>query len=279
VWQVTDVCWDPLNCAIWSNYYFYLGDDTVIDNYKYKTLRINSLQNSGSYCSPCGGSPFNWTNELAGFLRQDTLAKKVFYRDYLKDTLLYDFNINVGDVMEGLFRNPAYPVLSIDSILIGNNFRRRINFDTSVSYCFFSIIEGIGCTNGLLSPFWQEIQTAYQRLHCFSENGMTLYNSPCSNPSYAIPCEYITLSIPLINDNNIKIYPNPVIDYFTISTRECDLPLKVEVYSISGAKLDEQAIYNDKTQINLSSYKKGTYIIRIQNKHNNVIKTEKIILR
>ncbi|MDD2199815.1 MAG: T9SS type A sorting domain-containing protein, partial [Bacteroidales bacterium] len=286
VWQVSEWCSDPPNCGLWVSYCYHYGNDTVINSKTYKAVIRSHLQHGGTL-NCCGLYPITG-DYIGGVLRQDTLDKKVFLYDVVneQDTLLYDFDLDIGDTLKGFLglsvMGTTLEVVSIDSLLVGNFYRKRINFDTlnnPPGVCFLSIIEGIGSTAGLFEKFKPNnfIIPYGNKLNCFSENGITLYNSAC--PEYAVPCEHITLSIPLINDNNIKIYPNPVSDYFTISTRECDIPLKVEVYSISGAKLDEQAIYMDKTRINISSYKKGTYIIRIQNKHNHIIKSEKIILR
>ncbi|MDD2199814.1 MAG: T9SS type A sorting domain-containing protein [Bacteroidales bacterium] len=281
VWQVSEWCSDPPNCGDWVAYYYYYGKDTIINGYDYKEILRTDLQWTSGTCQCLNPQPYY------GFLRQDTVNKKVYYRFFnaynQQDTLFYDFNLNIGDTLKGYFSGfQILTVVLIDSILIGNNYRKRINFDTTnypPGSCNVSIIEGIGGTNGLLEGVTlnPSFMPFGYNLNCFSVNGITLYNSLC--PKYAIPCELITITIQIVKENNIKIYPNPVSDYLTVSTRECALPLKVEVYSISGAKLDEKAICIDKTQINLSSYKKGTYIIRIQNKHNNIIKTEKIILR
>src|SRR2546428_7387968 len=68
-------------------------------------------------------------------------------------------------------------VTSIDSILIGNNYRKRWNTNSS-----FSIIEGIGSTLGLLD-FCYYLVSPTNFLICFHQNGQTLYPDTINNCS------------------------------------------------------------------------------------------------
>ena len=81
--------------------------------------------------------------------------KKVYFRDLGHNgeqrQLLYDFNLNVGDefIVGGYYK---FSVVSIDRILVGNEYRKRYNFDfkredyPGYPGHSFSVVEGIGCT-------------------------------------------------------------------------------------------------------------------------------------
>jgi hypothetical protein len=127
---------------------FWFQGDTVIEDLKYKKVYI---QDNDSIAD------FNNAYYFAA-VREDTMAGKVYFRSeyYYSDGqehLLYDFSVDVGDTVRfyslwsGL-QKKEMTVKSIDSILIDNHYRKRINFDHENSG-EESWIEGIGSTHGL----------------------------------------------------------------------------------------------------------------------------------
>jgi hypothetical protein len=91
---------------------------------------------------------------------QDTAQKKVwiYVPSTNSDTIFLDFNLNVGDTING--RNEYWAeqlglsavtfVTSIDSVLIGTQYRKRYNYSYNGFNGFNnSMIEGIGPTHGL----------------------------------------------------------------------------------------------------------------------------------
>ena len=96
--------------------------------------------------------------------------KKVYYTgkadDILKgnNLLLYDFGLKVGDTFyvgdekDNKYNRP-FILISIDSVLIDNEYRKKYNFYNS-KYSEFSFIETIGCTIYLfhtMNPFQHEL--------------------------------------------------------------------------------------------------------------------------
>jgi len=82
-----------------------------------------------------------------------------------------------------------------------------------------------------------------------------------------------------INDHNqdpgaMKIYPNPVKNTLTIETSASG-ESTVSVYNVSGQEMLKQQIGSGKTQLDLSSFAKGVYTIKLLN--NNKIEVRKII--
>lgn len=63
-----------------------------------------------------------------------------------------------------------------------------------------------------------------------------------------------------INDENISIYPNPVIDNLTIKTNDQGF---LRIYTINGELIFNTAISSGESTINLESLNKGFYIISI----------------
>ncbi|RLD63741.1 MAG: hypothetical protein DRJ01_03015, partial [Bacteroidetes bacterium] len=76
-------------------------------------------------------------------------------------------------------------------------------------------------------------------------------------------------SIDFVENNTIKLYPNPVKDILTLSTGNNNE--RIEIYNIIGEKI--LSLYKQKNdlQINVNSLKKGIYFIKLYNS-NSVLK-------
>ncbi len=79
-----------------------------------------------------------------------------------------------------------------------------------------------------------------------------------------VPTAVDTVNIPTVIDKtyikNIKLFPNPSTDYFTINIPS-NTKIVVDIYSIDGV-LIKQNINND-NYINVSDLKSGLYIINV----------------
>ncbi|GHT04959.1 hypothetical protein AGMMS49525_11820 [Bacteroidia bacterium] len=146
-----------------------LGNDTIIEGVKYTQFIeyhnrvLPSLGNTYVYIS---------------HIREDTTSQKVFYLDgYGEEELLYDFQLQVGDIIgEEYFE---HSVETIDFINIGGISRKRMILhpihedyhDTDVVW-----IEGIGCLEyGLISGSRGPVVGSRTTLTSFSQNGVQVY--------------------------------------------------------------------------------------------------------
>ena len=74
-----------------------------------------------------------------------------------------------------------------------------------------------------------------------------------------------------ISERAIEVYPNPTADYLYIRSTEVEL---VEIFDLNGAKvIDTKAT----TEIDLSSLKVGTYILKLMDRSGSVLSTDRII--
>jgi hypothetical protein len=143
---------------------FFLMGDTLIESLQYKLLFFQSTY----YYFYMNGFPptengWNFLEEptTIGALREDS-SRKIRFRLFPnnfpygncplsltadKDTILYDFNLQLGDT---LISSSSYPVVfEIDSIqLLNGEWRKRYVSNSGEAW-----IEGIGSTNGLLAPY------------------------------------------------------------------------------------------------------------------------------
>ena len=272
----------PDSNAIW-NHYFETGEskksyDTSM-YYSYGLMgntTINSINYSKLY--RFNDTTFNSYAEYLGGLREDT-SRKVYYtgigfwgNNFANEILLYDFSKNVGDTIEyGIWGKTI--ILDIDSILIGQNYRKRYY----INYGYF--IEGIGSMNGLLSPI-TDIPTkvyTFWDLVCYKQNDNVLYLNANYNNCFPI-IDNIELIDKTITEN-IKIYPNPVINTSVIelSNLQAD-KYKIEIFNPLGINILIKSITSDcKIEIRKKDLLSGLYMYRLI-RNNKTIKKGKFIV-
>lgn len=148
--------------------YFYKGD-TLLDGKSHRKLMQSKSCNTGG----------NSYNQYKGAIWQDSINKKVYIclPNASRDTLLYSFDLQAGDTIQNTYTSAGYQysVVNVDSILIGNTYRNRYNISwLGGSTIETSLIEGIGNTNGLLSPYsWGLFQGG--QISCFELDDSFVY--------------------------------------------------------------------------------------------------------
>jgi len=245
-----------------QDYSIMISGDTLINSQTYHKLTTPFVQSFST------GTCDEILTGYKGAIRQDTTNRKVFYipPNNLTEQLLYDFNMQVGDTVQGYIEGYAYEpdiVQSIDSVLVGNNYRKRWNINTCYNIHF---IEGIGSTYGLIqqSPGCITDHADYS-ITCFQQNGQSLHPDTTSN------CQLIT-SVNTFNptSNQVKVFPNPSNGFFTV---DFDQPLnitEIQVIDMLGNIVNRQKTNNKKT-INIDNLLGGTYILTVFDKDNKII--------
>ena len=244
IWTISSFGWG--NCS--GTQSFSITKDTIIDNSKYKVIKVTNdsifnLKSSDYFCSI-----------------KDSANKWYFiFNGQSKRLLLYDFNLKTGDsITVDNFFGMSYKikVISVDSIIIDGQKRKRLNvgmFQNQDNYVWESWIEGIGSTHGLFySSFY--IMDAGFSLMCFSQNSKLIY---C--PFGRCGC----IRTALIQDTYWKtnIYPNPFKDKVTISNTHKDE--NIMIYNNQGQLIFQKVIVKDldAVTIDLSKYPNGLYLL------------------
>lgn len=273
----TDEIFDPLCnltqlCAI--NQYTITGD-TLINGRIYKKLNKSGYLISQSF-------QYTYYSEYAGAYRQEISNKKVYYFPpyYFPqiDTLLYDFDLHVGDSLPLTYIYPMNDcnavVDTIDSVSVGSTYRKRFHIATTGTLPRETwLIEGIGCTHGLFASVcvgWE----SWQYLTCFKQNDSIFY------PSYNTDCNLITsISEKTNKSNSVLVFPNPVRTILTIQIPYNIGVIDIEIFDLLGQK---QYLYSGETQyfmpeINVSKWPEGVYIVKVMTA-SQILKLGKIIL-
>jgi hypothetical protein len=253
------------------NISYYIQGDTIINNTTY-----HKIMHSGSIYHHClfGSSVNQWqqiTPAYIGAIRQDTLLKQVYFLQlsFSQECILYDFDLSIGDTLNyGCMNNSGScaVVTSIDSVLIGNSYRKRFNLSTNPPY---SIIEGIGSTAGFYEPLCPFEYSA--NLVCFSQNGQTLYPDTTTNCS-------ILSSINEPSEFSLnKVSPNPFKYTTTITTGSDFIGSILYIYNCFGGIQRSVVIKDNTTLIHRESLSSGIYLYRCINEDGKVLSGKLII--
>lgn len=245
--------------------------DTIINSTTFQKIMITSVQrNPGSICRGVISISPDTTNV---YLRNDSLNRKVYLRtlNLNKDTLLYDFDLAIGDTLQPTYITRSYDTIVIDTIRIDTiaGQQRRV-FVTSLSrncQTNFEFIEGIGSNKGLLQPFTCFISPAYY-LNCMSINGKTIY------PDSTTSCDLITSLEDIGTKKVIQLLPNPTTGVFNIPENE-NLNF-IQLYNIQGQMVTSvRPQSNAPTNLHIEGAH-GMYFVQLQFK-DGTIESRKII--
>jgi hypothetical protein len=252
--------WGPLGqglAAEDSGEKFVASGDTTIGSYSYKKVTISSYKgapswNGTTYVFPYGPSVFCF-----GY-RNDVAAKKVYFLNVAgganKDTLWYDFNLNVGDTVKSTYSygrnniNRDRVVQSIDSVSICGTYYKRFKFN-----CFgyaSDLVEGVGFLDNFIH----------------SER----YNDCPFEPLYLYSTGFSTCNITSVKDYTkdyqIILSPNPASSELKISNL-----MQIHSYKIFNTigSVILQGELMESSIISLSTLLNGLYIIQLYDKSGN----------
>jgi len=251
---------------------FWFEGDTVFDNLKYKKVY---LQTHDSIADFKKASYFT-------AIREDTIAEKVYFYYKANEYLLYDFSVNVGDVVSFYSLWPWWQptlkereVLSIDSILIDNHYRKRINFIDDGWRAPESWIEGIGSTNGIFFPgyFYEVDVMDWTVLLCVHINERLIYHTDYYNNCYV---REFGVNISENKKEIFKIYPTVADKVLYIETGSNVEGFDYKIISMQGQIVGMGQITSN--TINIANLNHGIYLILVsESKNKKSVGVQKII--
>jgi hypothetical protein len=241
------------SCQVPANQYeLYISGDTIIGPTVYH--KINILGWSGNT------SCINYTPGYVGCIREDS-NKHVFFRPAWLgvDTLLYDFNVQVGDTLKTFNNGCQETVVLIDSVLIGSSYRKQ--YHTSGDFWCGNIprviIEGVGCSSGLIEEFG--MYEARHDLDCMSHREVSLYGGAC------LP--FTVGMIPVQESHEWKASPNPASGSVLLSSPgwQSSASYSVVLWNLAGEKVSSLNCFSQNGSISIerNGLAEGTYIAEI----------------
>ncbi|MGE0635696.1 MAG: T9SS type A sorting domain-containing protein [Bacteroidia bacterium] len=269
------------------HYYFqdYSSGDTLINAQVYKKIKRSYIYIDTVLCSNSTSAPNIIGTGYIGALRDDTLANKAFFLFPNTDTdsLLYDYNLNVGDTMDGFISRAPWDnnriVLSIDSVLITGEYRKRWNFDsinTPVGNDPFYLIQGIGTSCGLI-----ELATTYSLdftkrfLVCVYDSSGSLFVSGYNSEQ---GCKPIVESVNEVNIlNALNLYPNPASTIINIQSLVNSPWSMVTIHNTQGALVYHSIFDIERSTFDISQFPSGLYYLHLQSGEGVAVKKFEVI--
>ena len=244
--------------------------DTTINNILYKKMyNISAYEGDTTFYSYA--------------MREE--GQKVWQLYNNNEKLLYDFSLIEGD---------TFPINGLELIVESVSYetiygieRKRIHFQNIGSFPGETWYEGIGSNRG-----FAQSGTGYQTdgstwICCFKIGSELLYPenpiSPCDCTLGSFSDFGLTCTTSTSVENNIEnieknsFYPNPSTGLIIIQTASNEID-RIEIYSIAG-KLALSKSVKQNEEINLKSFKKGIYFVKMIDTDTKQSKIEKLILK
>lgn len=242
------------SCLEYYRTVYRFNGDTVINGNSYaqlSALEQHSFEPGFFSQNPCSYSS-SMSTFFAGGIRE--VNKQVFFFDALNgsERLLYDFNLGVGDTIPDPSGFGTHVIDSIDSILIGTQYRKQYHLPDLWGNPF-SIIEGIGSASGLFQNSFHSI-SGQQGLYCYAENDISLYPLVGGGCGEGLGIE----------DQQIRmdIFPNPADDVLTIQS-DVGPMMELEIVSSSGQIILSKSLSEETNDVDISRLESGIYFVKV----------------
>jgi hypothetical protein len=263
--------WNPYNLTT-ENIKF--TTDTVINNFFYKKVERSTDENQ-QY----------WSGY--GFIREDSV-KRVFYKVNVaeQERLFYNFNLQLHDTItaysintldENLYVQPQlYFVVSVDSVLIGETFRKRINLGSpeDSANSFENWIDSTGNPGGILHNVGLMVGRDSYSLLCFSEDGIVKYHHPYFDSCYVLTGFDDNKSI----DWSAKVFPNPISERSTLTVEHSigNNNMQIDFFDLMGRTVYSTSFLTE-LLLTRKDFQPGIYFYKISDKSGNIL-TGKVLV-
>ncbi len=264
-------------CYTVNVYNYFTNGDTLINGYQYKKVykKGYSYAQYGAPGPPSQGNPclsppptYFYGPGLSFFIR--SAGKKIYGRNVPLtfssgggDTLLYDFDLHMGDTLPNTCINPSssiFKVTAIDSINTLNGWMKQFKLNNSTNY---DLIEGMGYKNGLIELMPPNVMSCGWNLQCYSQDNTAYY------PSTSVSC---MLTTGVQENSNMAqkplVYPNPSNGIYKIYLLEN--ATKIEIHNITGQLIQSYLQQSNTYEIDLSKESSGIYILNCIDKQGTI---------
>lgn len=268
-WRITRAYNDGM-CANWHNsLYFVDGTEEHDGKLYYKIYETGDYyQTVTDPPGPCDDS-YSYNGDYRGAIRSEN-GKTYAYNG--EEELLMDFTLNVGDTLNTSI-SYGLVVGSIDSVLVGATYRKRINFSNG-DICNW-MVEGVGHETGLFEPM-STAMSFFSIMDCYGE-----YDEPLFGEMDCI----LNVGVEDLSTNGsaVLIYPNPTSSALTVDLSQ--FTKTITSYSITdlcGKNLLVEQINPVSTKmfvIDLSGFSSGIYFLSLSTENQDVVVNKKIVKR
>jgi general stress protein CsbA len=255
------------SCGMMQFYVCEIAGDTTIGAHTYKKFIHHGLATElgiMGYMGPC--APDSTFSQHYAFLRQENERIYLYDRFDQIDTLLYDFDLQVGDFLPLTYNNLSSDIQidNITTIQVGTETRNVFHFNQGNG--IDSLIEGIGHNKGLIGTM-QPFEFFEYELMCFSLDGTSYY------PSLGVACDLTVSTQEIIQTISSQISPNPVVDFAQTSFSNPVNIIDVLAIDLLGRKviLPYKSMNENTIEIDSRELTKGYYVISYQLDNNSTL--------
>ena len=279
VWRIDYQHWNPFQinaCRVYYHFHYYFDGDTLINSEIYHKVYRSEVDSMVDW--NLGSLPPMIESGYVGALRDDSAANQSFFvfRDTEEDSLLFDYNLNIGDSLRGCmvawdYQRPV--VTSIDSVLIDGSFRNRWNFsevqlpwpDPESPY----FIEGVGSSVGLFEHVWSyNIDFRLRNLVCVKYGNDLVFQTDYES---LYGCNFVSTGTELSNDFGLTFYTNPTNGTLVVQS-ESSQPMEITVFNSIGQTIYSRSNVTNNTIIDLGDTETGIYLVRFFNQELNAVR-------
>lgn len=278
-WRMQLIFGGAMPCLYEYNYVYYLNGTEIIEDKEYVKMYKKGIVEYSWYDPPPVGCEGTDSYEyLQGLFRQED--RKIIMREGNTDVMIYDFDLDVGDTLPSspiLYEENIY-VTAIDSIIVGESYRKVFTLSDGFWGTTGQMIEGIGATKGFLDGI-----PAYfypEELVCFSLDGAIYYE----NPETWAPCDmFVGIEESALSSSSFEIFPNPTSGLVTIKAENMKISeISIIVTDITGRNLKNEIWNSDQNtlvkSLDLSAYSPGMYFITLLGNNGEFISSKKILV-
>jgi len=240
-------------------YWYHTSGDTIIGGKDYKIITQIA---TGYY----GDNTF--------YLREDTVAEKVYNSTTDTESLLYDLSLSIGESynVNSLLGSNLYVLSSIDTVATLAGPRRRYYYTSGVEGIY--VVEGIGSITDPMLFFDKSILDGPgQQLVCAYQYGVYVFQGyvvPTCTGDTTTPITAVA-SLSQNEPHKINIYPNPVNDVLTIKT-DGGVFSSFKISNTLGATILQNEINNSITNVSVTTLPPGLYYVTLKGESGVVVK-------
>ena len=195
---------------------------------------------------------YDYPLEFYGYLKEDTAAGKLWFRDLNdKEKLIMDLSLIKGDVFQ--FEPDHSMPFTVDSIYY--NFGKKvISFEPEFSDPVL-FTEGLGPSNMFYKEYVE--YPDYAQIRCKHKDNILVFINDISGR-----CLDTLTSVSEYFNESFQIYPNPTHDYIKILTRPEDRG-SIKLFNSKGNRVLFENI-NANQQLFIGYLPKGVYLVKFQ---------------
>lgn len=200
-------------------------------------------------------------------VREEDSKYYFVFPDETAEILYYDFNMEVGDTIHYpqnffIWQPITLKVISKDSILIGNNYRKRLTLENnngSMGWMPQVWIEGIGSDYGLRMVHNYIVDYGFAT-SCLHQNDTLVY----LNPQFQACYRWTLVGLEENQLQPLKVFPNPANEQISFELLSDELlQARFEITDIQEKNYFSSTINSSNFSISTSHFQSGVYFYQI----------------